>query len=79
MTKTEKYVFLTHVCAPVVDPIRDYRSGYYGKYWILTDNTNIQGKYMTFKELSKFWDSTPSWFEEVLSPRIGYNPLHNLK
>ena len=70
MTKIEKYVLWTHVYQPLVCIVKDTYSDNYGKYWILTDNKNINGKYLTFPELVEFWDNNPDWRKEIVLSRL---------
>lgn len=70
-----KYVLWTHIYQPLVNLVRDTRSDYFGKYWILQDNENINGAYLTFEELVEFWDSHPGWREEIVKPRFKLTDL----
>lgn len=70
MTNIEKYVLWTHIYQPIVVPIKWIGSDNFGKYWILTDNTDVTGKYLSWDELVEFWDSTPKWREEIVKPRL---------
>jgi len=53
-----------------VCPIKDTGTKHFGKYWILTDNENINGQYLSWDELVEYWDNNPDWRDAIVKPRL---------
>jgi len=70
MNSIEKYVLWTHIYQPLVCPIKDTGTKHFGKYWILTDNENINGQYLSWDELVEYWDNNPDWRDAIVKPRL---------
>lgn len=65
-----EFVKWTHLYSPLLCMVRDTRTKYYGYFWILDSNDNVNGKYLTVEELYEFYKSNPDWVEQVAKPRL---------
>lgn len=69
MIDTE-FVKWTHLYSKLICIVREEKSEYYGKFFILVKEG--EAKYLTVEELYEFWKSNPDWVEEV------YNRRHSI-
>lgn len=64
-----EFVKWTHLYSKLISIVREEKSEYYGKFFILVKEG--KAKYLTVEELYEFYKSSPDWVENVYLKRIG--------